>query len=139
MKQKRKVVAYRGEYRHGESTVIVFSSDRNGVAKNSARIYLSDVDWDHDYIDVRVRRAPEYDQFAERRFVPVSFLVEQGWFLTCADCRKNPLYSDEVGLVEDAKPTHGEWYGGKAYCKTCADKRTTHDNPARRGGAVYGE
>lgn len=122
---KRKTVAYHGEYRFGESGVVVFAATRN-EAKKLAHYRLSEFE-QGDYIDVRVRRVPQFDRFVEQGYIPVSEVLADEWWCSCDRCGDYPLYERDAGLVIDGPPEHAEWSGGKVYCKKCAPRIQRED------------
>jgi hypothetical protein len=69
-----------------------------------------------EFTDVRCRRAPEFDAWAERGKVPWRVLIEDhGWSQECGGCYKS-VYSDCDGRVYD---------DNQVYCNdSCRDKQS---------------
>lgn len=74
-------------------------------------------EFDMEYVDVRVKRQPQFDKYAENGTVPKAALLADGWWFECASCRDTVRQED---LSEGA-----EVIDDKVYCADCADQRRT--------------
>lgn len=54
-----------------------------------------------DYEDADQRRAPKYDQYADRCRVPVSVLIDDGWFFECYHCCSRIHHDEEEINIAD--------------------------------------
>ena len=79
MKEK-KLVAYQVDREDLEGSVIVF--DSHGLAARRRGANMLDMGGDDEYC--KVRRVKEYDQYAEKGYVPVKVLLEDGWWMYSA-------------------------------------------------------
>lgn len=61
----------------GEHQELVFAEKRSDAIRKSEAI-----EWDV-YINVRAIRKPDYDQYAEQRYVPKEVLIRDGWWFEC--------------------------------------------------------
>ena len=73
---------------------IVFA-ETPGQAKTHTR------DLDDDFIDLSVRRAPEFDQYMGQTITP-EILFKHGWWLTCQSCGRQ--VDGDSGTVVDGEP-----------------------------------
>lgn len=73
-------VAYQVDREDGEGSVVVF--DTHGLAARRKGACLLDIGGEDEYCTVR--RVKEFDQYAEKGFVPVKALLEAGWWIPSA-------------------------------------------------------
>lgn len=81
----KKLVAYQVDRDDYEGSVVVF--DSHGLAARRRGACMLDIGGDDEYC--HVHRVKEFDQYAEKGYVPYKALLEQGWWLHSAyDGRK---------------------------------------------------
>ncbi len=86
---------------HDEAAEIVFAVS-NAPARRIGANAL-DSEWN----DVECRRAPEFDAFSDKRFVPDEVKWEHGWWFYCAECDCR------------AQEGSGSFKKGRALCEDC--------------------
>lgn len=99
----KKLVAYQVDRDDYEGSVIVF--DSHGLAARRRGASMLDLGGEDEYC--QVRRVKEFDQYAEKGYVPYKALLEQGWWLHSAhDGRKitEEYCCDEYGDEEVETP-----------------------------------
>ncbi|MGG1445061.1 hypothetical protein ABE354_24015 [Brevibacillus laterosporus] len=82
---------------------IVFSPTSNGAKNMAAGLYEGWVD----YIDIRVNRAPQYDEYAEVGKVPKEVMLADGWSWECGDCLRS-TYEERAVVINET-----------VYCTDC--------------------
>lgn len=92
--------AYIVSDRDNESQEIIFA-DTHAQAKRKSELYGEEM-----WIDIRAKRAPQYDQYAEQGYVPGDVMLWDGWAL---ECRCYRLQVAETAIVID----------GEVYCEKC--------------------
>lgn len=73
-------VAYQVDREDGEGSVVVF--DTHGLAARRKGACMLDIGGEDEYCTVR--RVKEFDQYAEKGFVPAKALLEAGWWIPSA-------------------------------------------------------
>lgn len=99
----KKLVAYQVDRDDYEGSVIVF--DSHGLAARRRGASMLDLGGEDEYC--QVRRVKEFDQYAEKGYVPYKALLEHGWWLHSAhDGRKitEEYCYDEYGDEEVETP-----------------------------------
>lgn len=89
-----------------EYSTVVFAETR-GKARTMAK--ANDLFDFTDWIDISVRRAPEFDSFAEQGYVPKEVLIKHGWWWECK-CG-TPQYEETAIVINDS-----------VFCEKCVDK-----------------
>ena len=90
-------------------SAVVFAETR-GKARQAGMDALNEVGlWGLRFTDVVVRRAPQFDEYAERGKVPVQALLDHGWVAECPRCGAITS-TDEGAVVIDEE----------VYCEKCA-------------------
>lgn len=92
---------------------IIFA-ETSGKAKYASEAYSMS----REFTDLRAKRVPEFDQYAEQKKVPIDVMVANGWTFECTTCN---YYADDNGLV----------FNEEIYCEECAEKIYIED------GKVY--
>ena len=98
-----------------EFSVVVFAETRG-----KARASGASQDGMYDYIDYGVKRSPEFDKYAEQSYVPISALLENGWWYECLGCRARII---QDCLIDGS----AEMIDGYPYCTRCAEKQRTKE------------
>lgn len=96
--------AYIAKDLHGGHGGRVVFADTPGRARTIAHGEFGGwVEW----LDIGVRRAPEYDKYADAGKVPKEVLLADGWYWECGDCY-NPTYEESAVIINDT-----------VYCTNC--------------------
>ena len=98
----KKLVAYQVDRDDYEGSVVVF--DSHGLAARRRGACMLDIGGDDEYC--KVHRVKEFDQYAEKGYVPVKVLLEHGWWMYSA--------YDGAELREEADDTeieYDDYYG----------------------------
>lgn len=80
----KKLVAYQVDRDDYEGSVVVF--DSHGLAARRRGACILDIGSDDEYC--RVHRVKEFDQYAEKGYVPYKALLEHGWWMYSAHDNK---------------------------------------------------
>lgn len=105
-------VVYEKHQEYDDGVVLVFAASatqarRKVWAGECSSEVLADA-----YIDLRARREPWADAYADTETVPASALLAHGWGLGCADCGRFVWHDDLGGMTADARPL----------CRACAER-----------------
>ena len=87
-----------------EAHQIVFA-ETAGKAKYLSEAYYMN----GDYTEIKAKRAPEFDQYADQQKVPKEVMLQHGWRYECEICF---AYTDEDGVV----------INDDVYCEECQEK-----------------
>lgn len=79
---------------HGSRVVFAHTP---GQAKNNA---VGEFDGWVEFLDIRIRRAPEYDMYWELGEVPKRVLLADGWYWECHGCSTH-AYEDNAVIVDN--------------------------------------
>ncbi len=81
-----------------------------------------------EFIDMRVRRRPECDKYADAGEVPMQAVVDMGWIVVCRGCGREIMNSEggyideleiDIGPTRDVAHAEGAWDAGGAWCHDC--------------------
>ena len=120
-----------------EKTVVVFAT--SGAA--ARRIGANEMDTDFESVE-SCRRAPHFDAFVSKGFVPAEELIEAGWRFECNGCSgwvdRDRVEYDAEGDETDRKivpifEDHGVWCS--AECKADYEEDRAHQESD--GGGCY--
>lgn len=100
----------------GLKSVVVFAKRSVEARREGAR----ELDIEFETVE-SCRRKPEFDQYAERGFVPIEIMIESGWWYECSGCMQvvtrdyegddgealTPVYTDhDVWCTAECKASH---------------------------------
>lgn len=71
------------------------------------------------YIDVRVRRKKEWDQYAELGYVPKEVMIQDGWWFECYGYKQNPRRRCCAHITEEE---NYKAVGDKVFCEDCSSQ-----------------
>lgn len=102
----------------GEHQELVFAEKRSDAIRKSEAIQ-----WD-EYINVRAVRQPDYDKYAEQRYVPKEVLIQDGWWFECYGVNERG-FNCFKHLTADDKPLIKYEH---VYCgQGCLDRHTAKE------------
>jgi hypothetical protein len=101
----------------GDKTEVIFATNSAAARRKGA----NEMDIEFESVG-HCRRAPEFDSFADRGFVPAEELIAAGWWFECLGCSRvvsrdwedelNPIYED-----------HGVWCTPECKAADAQDRR----------------
>lgn len=82
-------------------------------------------DW-CEYIDLRTKRRPEWDKYADTKHIPIQELLDESWWFGCAICSKEGLdqsrIEDGEAFIYDEKAEYYKFVRGNLICADCKKK-----------------
>lgn len=115
-----KLKAYIVSDKWNENFTVVFA-ESNGKAKSEA-LYDEEFSWfDYTFVELRARRMKEWDKFAEKKKIPISELLKQGWWFECKGCSKqiteDDIVSGDAVIIDELRK---DFVQGGVMCKECS-------------------
>lgn len=96
--EKKKLKAYIVCDKWNEAGAIIIWAETSGKAK--AKALYDDIFDNYEYTELRVKRAPDFDKYAESKKVPIQELLNMSWYFCCCECLKEHLDQDSIDSGE---------------------------------------
>ena len=92
--KNEKLKAYEIYTNDGDEGVAIVWAKTPGKAKNIALYYDS---YDMcEYTELRAKRFPQFDKYAESKKIPIKELLAVGWWFYCDNCGRPNITEDDV-------------------------------------------
>lgn len=130
---ERLLKAYKVEWDDDEGYARITFASKPSEAKSNVHGFdgCDNVEWK----DLRVRRAPEFDQYLGHK-ITARIYLDHGWWYTCAGCELHLSHDRETDRIDEGGGPYFE-HLGKLYCsEACCDARYAdigHRKGAHRG------